>query len=136
MSKISVYYDVEKTAELWEKTTFNLRKDLKGINDDELKEIAEEIGHVIENGVDRPPITSAIYWGKKRKANYAKIRVADVKHDYGKSSGYRCIVLVDCVHNCAFLLHIYKHGQGKDDELTKEDKNKLRKLVDEYIESL
>lgn len=136
MSKISVYYDVEKTAELWEKTTFNLKKDLKDISNDDLKDIAEEIGHEIENGIDRPPITSALYWGIKRKANYAKIRVADEKHDSGKSSGYRCIVLVDYVHNSAFLLHIYKHGQGKDDELTKTDKNKLRKLVDEYVESL
>lgn len=127
---------MEKTAELWEKTTFNLRRDLKDISKEELKDIAVEIGNEIENGINRPPITSALYWGIKRKATYAKIRVADEKHDFGKSSGYRCIVLVDYVHNSAFLLHIYKHGQGKDDELTNSDKNKLRKLVDEYVAAL
>lgn len=135
MNKISVYCEAEKTAELWEKTNYNLKKDLKNISDDELNDIAVEIGNEITNGYDRPAAT-AIYWGFKRKANYAKIRVIDEKRDTGKSGGYRCIVLVDYVNNCAFLLHIYRHGHGVDDELTRSDKNKLKKLVDEYIDSL
>lgn len=136
MSKISVYYDADATEELWGKTTYNLKKDLKKISENELKDIAVEIGNEIQKGIERPPITSAIYWGIKRKATYAKIRVADGSRDAGKSGGYRCIVLVDYVHNSAFLLHIYRHGQGKDNELSNRDKNKLRKLVDEYVDSL
>ena len=135
MGKISVYCEAKKTAELWKRTNYNLEKDLDDIDEDELNQIAVEIGNEIENGLNRPTAT-AIYWGNKRRANYAKIRIIDEKRDTGKSGGYRCIVLVDCVNDAAFLLHIYRHGQGHDNELTTRDKAKLRKLVDEYIDAL
>ena len=135
MGKIGVYCEAEKTADLWKKTNYNLKNDLKDIDEDELNEIAVEIGNEIENGLDRPTAT-AIYWGNKRRANYAKIRIIDEKRDTGKSGGYRCIVLVDYVNDAAFLLHIYRHSQGRDNELTARDKVKLRKLVDEYIDAL
>lgn len=131
-----MYYDVDALAELWKKTTFNLKKDTKNIDEEELAKIAIAIAHEIENGIERPPVTAAIYWGKKRKAAYAKIRVMNEERDAGKSNGYRCIVLVDCVNNSAFLLHIYMHGKGADNELDMKAKNRLKKLVDEYIESL
>lgn len=136
MSKISVHYDADELAELWEKTTYNLKKDTKNISEEELADIAVEIANEIENGIDRPPTTTAIYWAKERKGAYAKIRVTDIKRNTGKSGGYRCIVLVDYVNNAAFLLHIYRHDKGVDNELTHRAKNKLKDLVDEYITAL
>ena len=98
--------------------------------------IAEELGNEIHAGIERPPTTTALYWGKGRKATYAKIRVLDVVRDAGKSNGYRCIVLVDYVNNAAFLLHLYRHEHGEKDNISRSDKNTLRKLVDEYVASL
>lgn len=136
MCKFNVSYDPDELKELWKKTPYNYKKDVKDISEDELKRIAEDVGNEIYNGLNRPPVANALYFGINRKAAYAKIRVIDTEHGFGKSSAYRCVVLVDYVNNHAYLLHIYRHGKGKDDNIDKKAKNKLRQLVDEYVESL
>ena len=134
MSKFSVYYDPDGMEEICKRSPFNLKKDLKNISDEEIKRIARNVADELYLGAERPPVTSVMYWGLGRKAAYGKIRTVDVEHSDGKSNGYRCITLVDMVNHCAFLLHVYKHG--KDDIISQKDKNQLKKLVNEYVESL
>lgn len=136
MAKFSVYYDPEGLEQLDEMSPFNLKKDLKGIEKSEIYRIAEEIGNGIYNGVDRPPVFTVLYWGNSRKAASVKIRVLDVARNAGKSNGYRCIVLVDYINNCAFLLHVYRHGHGESENISQVKQNKLKKLVDDYVASL
>lgn len=136
MDKISVYYDPSALKELWSRTPFNLKRDLKNIDEQTIAKIAEDIGNEIKNGIERPPVAVTPYWGKKRRTAWAKIRTIDVARDSGKSSGYRCIVLVDYVNRSAFLLHLYRHGHGEDKDIDKRAKNMLKALVDEYTESL
>lgn len=136
MAKFSIYYNPDDLTELSSMTPYNLKKDLKGMKKDELDRIAEEIVNVIHDGIERPPKTSALYWGKNRKVTYAKIRVSDEVRGIGNSGGYRCIVLVDYVNNAAFLLHLYQHSKNGDGDIPKSEKNQLKKLVDTYLESL
>ena len=70
------------------------------------------------------------------KVSCAKIRTMDIEREVGKSNGYRCIVLADNINKCAFLLHVYRHGHGEDENISHSDKNKLKKLVKEYSDSL
>ena len=136
MSKFSIYYDPDSLKPLCEKSPFKLKKDLKGIDQETLDEIAEEIVNEIYNGLDSRPSAKALYWGKERKAACAKIRVLDIARKEGKSHGYRCVVLVDYKSCCIFLLHLYRHSHGEDKNISTKDKNKLKELVDEYILSL
>ena len=136
LDKISVYYDPAELEELYSRTPYNLKKDLKDIDEDTMVEIAEELANEIKEGLDRPPTAVALRWGLKRKVACAKIRTVDVARDSGKSGGYRCIVLVDYVNKSAFLLNIYRHGHGEKDNIDRKSQNKLNKLVDEYTASL
>ncbi|MBQ7820449.1 MAG: hypothetical protein IJ341_12220 [Bacteroidales bacterium] len=136
MSKFSVYCDPQGMKELCELSPYNLKKDLKPITEDELNRILEDVANELYQGVDRPPASSMLYWHRLRKAGYAKIRVVDIQHDDGKSNGYRCVTLVDMINHRAFVLHIYKHGKGKDDKITDKAAKQLRNLVDEYVDSL
>ena len=136
MDKISVYHDPTELEELYSRTPYNLKKDLKDIDRETINQIAEEIANEIKKGIDRPPTSVALRWGLKRKVACAKIRTVDVARDSGKSGGYRCIVLVDYVNKSAFLLHLYRHGHGEKDNIDKKSQNMLNKLVDEYTTSL
>ena len=136
MEKFSVYYDPDELEELGRHTPYNLKKDLKNIDEDTLTDIAEDIANEIHQGLDSPPTAVALRWSKKRQAACAKIRVVDVNRDAGKSNGYRSIVLVDYVHHSAFLLHLYRHGHGENDNISRSDQNMLNKLVDMYAQSL
>ena len=104
MGTFRVYYDPAALEELCRRTPYNLKKDLKNIDEQTRQEIAEELANEIYLGLDRPPTAVSLHWGRKRQATCAKIRVVDVRRDAGKSNGYRCIVLVDYVHSSAFLL--------------------------------
>ena len=73
---------------------------------------------------------------KERKAAWVKIRIEDVQRDAGKSNGYRCIVLVDMMNRHAFLLHLYRHSHGERDNISSREENKLKKLVNDYVEAL
>ena len=95
MGTFRVYYDPAALEELCRRTPYNLKKDLKNIDEQTRQEIAEELANEIYLGLDRPPTAVSLHWGRKRQATCAKIRVVDVRRDAGKSNGYRCIVLVD-----------------------------------------
>lgn len=136
MNKFSVYCDPEGMKELCDLSPYNLKKDLKLIQEKELNTILENIANELYYDVHHPPVASMMYWASDRKVAYGKIRVMDIEHNNGKSNGYRCIVLVDTVNQRAFVLHIYKHGKGKDDTVTEQAKKILKNLVDEYDKSL
>lgn len=136
MNTFKVYYDPQGLKELLEQTPFNLAKDLKKLDKTTIESIAEEIANELQYEISHPPVISILHWGKKRQAASAKIRVVDVARDAGKSSGYRCIVLIDCINNAVFLLHLYRHSHGEDENISKKAQNQLKKLVDEYEESL
>ena len=134
MNRFLVYYDPEGMEELCKLSPYNLKKDLKNISEDEIQRIAEDVANELYNGVQRPPVTSMMYWSRNRKAAYGKIRTVDVTKGNGKSNGYRCIALVDMVNYRAFILHLYKHG--KNDKITQSEKKELANLVNKYVEAL
>ena len=134
MSKWKVYYNPEELKELYSRTSYNLKKDIKDIKEEQLQDISEEIARQLHFGFVKG--STEIYFGKKRKASYAKIRIIDCKKEEGKSSGFRCIVLIDYTHEAAFMMHLYKHGKKAADRIKQGEKNKLKALVDDYIESI
>lgn len=136
MRKFRVYYDPAALKELYSRTPYNLKKDLKDIDEITITSIAEELANEVYYGIERPPTAVTLHWSKKRQAACAKIRVIDVARDAGKSKGYRCIVLVDYVNNCIFLLHLYRHSHGEKDNIDKKSRNMLDQLVEEYAKSL
>lgn len=134
----SVSIDLRETQnQFGQFSPYNVLKDVKEhkISQSMLEYIAENIADELRRGWERPAC-EAIYWGEFRTANYSKIRVEDRERKGGKSNGYRCIVLVDKINNFAFILHIYRHGHGEADNISAKDKNKLKALVDEYIQEL
>lgn len=139
-TQFSVYFDPDDYEEIWRKSPFNYKKDIKAFSDDELIKLANELADEILQGIERPPISAALHWSIGRKAASAKIRTVTLNQNEGKSDGYRCIVLVDYVNNAAFILHIYRHDKQTDQEvrriLQKKGKGSLKQLVDEYSSSL
>ena len=136
--KYNVVIDVEKIQENFaEYSPFNLERDIKNqkLEENDLQNIACSIADEMYYGFDRKSCI-AVYWGKKRKANYAKVRVVDLTRSGGKSSGFRCIVLVDEVNCYGYLLHIYRHGHGEKDNISRKEQNKLEALVEAYINSI
>ena len=65
-----------------------------------------------------------------------RLELLIAKKEEGKSSGFRCIVLIDYTHEAAFMMHLYKHGKKATDRIKQGEKNKLKALVDDYIESI
>ena len=136
VEKFNVYYDPDDLDCLCQYTPYNLKNDIKKIDKETLKEISEEIANELYYGLNRPPSIAILHWGKKRQAACAKIRVVDVKRDSGKSGGYRCIVLIDNINHCVFLLHIYRHAHGESENIKKKDFNKLNVIINKYKEAL
>ena len=62
-----------------------------------------------------------------------KYRMSDFTQNKGKSSGFRVVALVDEINKLFYLLDLYKHSDGKDN-LTPDEKTKLKELCDEYTE--
>mgnify|MGYP007017345342 CR=1 FL=1 len=60
---------------------------------------------------------------KGKKYQFSKIRIDDVLDNKGKSSGFKCITLVDTLNSRCVLLHIYKHP-AKDNITNKQKSNK------------
>ena len=118
-------------------TPYNIIKDIKRqkLRKEELARIAQNIAEELKMGENRPSY-QVIYWGEERKANYSKLRSDDKERGEGKSYGYRCIVLVDNINHFGYLLHIYRHGHGENENISASDRNKLKELVDEYIKEL
>lgn len=78
-----------------------------------------------------------IFYESKNNIKIAilKFRMAGLDSRTSKRDGYRIVSLIDRVNNIFYLLDIYSHSQGKDN-LTDSEKNKVRKLCDEYAECL
>ncbi len=128
-------------AELEHKNPFHLNAELKTyikslkcqINIEDIKvELALEIQVTLKN-------TSKIIKLYEAKNNYKiciiKFRMADDKSNLGKSSGWRIIALMDDNNKIFYLLSIYKHSLGKDN-ITKDEKNKLKALCDDYSNNI
>lgn len=115
-------------------TPYNIIRDIKKqkLSKQELAEIALSVGDELKHGAGRPAY-EILYWEEQHRANYSKIRVDDEKRNNGKSKGFRCIVLVDNINRYGFILHLYRHAHGEDENISAKEKNKLRILVDEYI---
>ena len=112
---------------------FNLKKDIKEISDEQLTEIAENIANELKYGPHGDTYNITYKSTENNKVNYSKIRCEDNARKKGKSSGYRCIVLVDNESYYGFILHIYRHSHGEDKNISKRDKNALKKLVETYV---
>lgn len=122
--------------DLCDQSPFNLKRDIKDLSESTLNELQENIANELKYDQDHPPVCSPVYWHSSRKAMYVKIRTVDSERNAGKSGGYRSIVLVDTERHYAFVLHIYRHSHGEDDNISKRDQNTLRRLVDAYVESM
>lgn len=116
-------------------TPFNIVKDIRelSLSEEDLGEIAKNVSEELKAGDGRTS-NQSVYFGYKRLARWAKIRVADVQRKTGKSSGYRCIVLVDEKNKFGYILHLYLHSSIIN--ISQQEKNQLKKLVDEYIDNL
>lgn len=116
-------------------TPFNIVRDIHKLrlSEKDLGEIAKNVSDELKAGDGRTS-NQSIYFGYKRLARWAKIRIADVQRKTGKSSGYRCIVLVDEKNKFCYILHLYLHSNIIN--ISKQETNQLKKLVDEYIDNL
>lgn len=113
---------------------YNLKRDLKNISEKEITYIANEIGDEIYRGPERPAYAVIYKSTVNRNINFSKIRCEDKKRNKGKSGGYRCIVLIDEINRLGYILHIYSHSNF--DDITTNEKNKLRVLIEEYVKSM
>ncbi|MBD5390743.1 hypothetical protein HDR67_01915 [bacterium] len=77
-----------------------------------------------------------IYHCKKEfRIAIVKFRIKDAKANCGKSGGWRVVALADEVNGFFYLLALYKHSKGKDD-LTQQEKKKVREMIEEYAKSI
>ena len=58
MCKFSVYCDPDGMEELCSYSPYNLKKDLKDIEQDELDTIMENVANELYHGPHRPPVSS------------------------------------------------------------------------------
>lgn len=134
MSKAVISTDIDIIEQAFgENSPFNLRRDAKNhdLSGEDLEKLAENIAdELLEKGFNN---TSRVplFWGYKRKATYAKIKIAKVSGNFGKSKGYRVIILWDDVIKEGYLLHIFDHNEK--DNLKPQEKSKLAYIVSEYI---
>lgn len=63
-----------------------------------------------------------------------KIRVANPQNNKGKSSGYRCVVLFDRIHNVGALVYLYSKSEQTD--LLPSQENDAMKLADSYYKEI
>lgn len=134
MNNIVVSCDAEVIEEVFKTSPYNLKNDIRDLTETQIKKIETAVGEEIMHGFGRNECALLYKIGTKLFVGYAKIRCGDEKRNVGKSNGYRCIVIVDKYNNCAFILHVYTHA--KKDNLSHKEKNSLRKIVDEYYESI
>lgn len=130
-----VLIDVPKLYEIFkEDSPFNILKDVKDleITEDELEILGKNIADELIIGPHSKTYV-ILHWDDKHLVNYSKIRCQIESSNKGKSSGYRCIVLVDNKEHIAYLLHIYTHKEK--DNISNKENNQLHKLVEEYIKA-
>ena len=73
MRTFRVYYDPAALEELCRRTPYNLKKDLKNIDEQTRQEIAEELANEIYLGLDRPPTAVSLHWGRKRQTQESQM---------------------------------------------------------------
>ncbi len=134
MANYKVFYDAEEIDRAFKNSPFRLKKDIKGLDESQQENIATAIANELISGFGRPSCIMLYQRREKWVVGVAKIRSEDKKQNRGKSNGFRCIVLVDTHNKFAFLLHLFTHS--KKDNISREEHNSLKKLVDEYIESI
>lgn len=118
---------------------FTLKNNLKKVqkkylfDDQELySTLAQELQVAYKN-IKRNDI---IYESKKNiKIAILKFRMPGLDSKTSKRDGFRIVSLIDKENDMFYLLDIYSHSQGKDN-LTDTEKNKVKKLCEEYAESL
>lgn len=115
-------------------TPFNLKWEIKSLSNEQKNDIKHNIGAHIMQGVSNSYKELIIETINKRKITISKLKITDRSSNKGKSSGFRCIVLVDNLNFLCILLHIYKHSDK--DNITKSEKNKLRNMLEHYVSSL
>ncbi|MDE6504881.1 MAG: type II toxin-antitoxin system RelE/ParE family toxin [Clostridia bacterium] len=130
--KYSIVCDTEVIDEQFhDLSPFNLKNDVKNINENQLTDIAENIANELVYG-PHGKTNVVLYESKVNfKVNYSKIRCADRLKKKGKSDGFRCIVLVDNVIHYGFILHIYPKNETEN--ITKKEENGLKILVETYV---
>ena len=130
--KYSIVCDAEIIDEQFHGLSpFNLKNDVKNINEAQLNHIAENIANELVYG-PHGKTNVVIYKSKVSfKVNYSKIRCEDNVKKKGKSGGFRCIVLVDNIIHYGIILHIYSHSET--DDISKKEENCLKKLVEAYV---
>ena len=114
---------------------FNLKRDTKGFQEEEINRIEKDVADELAYGPHGETYVERYYSKISRLITYSKVRVEDKKRDRGKSGGYRCVVLVDNKNQIGYILHIYRHGHGEDNIHRKEEKV-IGKIVDEYASAV
>lgn len=136
METYYIHYDPDDMDDLIKISPFNLRKDIKSLEDGEIDSIAEELANELHIGINRSPTVSPGSFSPDRRVTWVKVRIDDIGRKKGKSNGYRCISLVDLYHRHAYILHIYRHGKGEDKDISKTAKNQLKTMVIQYSDEL
>lgn len=111
---------------------FNTEKCMKNLSSKILKMIGDEIADEIKNGYKITSIHSVP--PEKPVVNVYKIRVANPQNNKGKSSGYRCVVLFDRIHNVGVLVYLY--SKSKQTDLMRSQENDAIKLADNYYKEI
>lgn len=134
--KYIVYGDPGIIDEEFNDSPFSLKKDLKGISKEVQNKILENIANDLYNAENGKPLIKLYVCTHCIHIFCIKLRVADEERDNGKSGGYRAIVLVNEKDYYAFLLHLYRHSHGEKDNISKQAKNRIVKIVDSYYDAL
>ncbi len=133
MANYYVILDPEVNIEVFgSDTPFNLKKDIKNLQKETVERIVGEIGASLEQKLK----VSVLYESRVNNLTVSciKMRIIDDNNNKGKSSGFRCIVIVDEIRKWCIVLHIFK----KSDKLniSNDENNKLKKLFNKYVKSL
>lgn len=77
MSKWKVYYNPEELKELYSRTSYNLKKDIKDIKEEQLQDISEEIARQLHFGFVKG--STEIYFGKIEKPPMQRLELLIAK---------------------------------------------------------
>jgi len=117
------------------KSPFNLYKCFKEISKEYKmngKELYYFLSLEIKTAYENLKTNDYFYRSKIHyKIAIIKYRMKDDTSNHGKSKGWRIIALIDEINGLFYLLEMYKHSKGKDN-LTNDEKNKIKLFCDEY----
>ena len=115
-------------------TPFNLKNELKKVKKEyRIDRIYIEEFCADEIGLQyNPPRRCRII--QKDNVEIIKFRMSDLKNNRGSSYGFRIILLKDNINRLAIVLSITHKIDKKD--LTQQEKNQLKVLLESYVNSL